>query len=518
MSYQDLLMEKIEREHQNKTTELQRQLEEAVSLNFNRAIGKISKLAPVRITYPGQLMSLEDIKKNILMLLEPTLLTLCQGNIINFDLSDDIKSEYYDTLITPQIPNITYALLCVTSDYILGMLLYYVQKEFVFNFILNDVVKTNIGTAINNVRNIINKKDIMDTEIKKSEDFSNLLQDLIESFMIELNVDKIQEKILAVINFDIKDKNYLISQTFDESKYFIPDVLYSIVLNGSANDTDVERATRFVDRYIVTHSDGAVAELFKHYSKGSDINPEKVRFTILERNAFNGLNNLQLLDGLNFVENKIANRIITFTSSDADSEFIEKSDVLKNIKAVVDNFHKYNSTIKLSGNDVIITYEDGSVKTCNVRKEGLSKIINDPFNIFERSEYIKHMFFNNKARSAFYQTGITKEEDSDLLMKTHNSRLQEKSPEERVQHRNFQIQKLVSQLSKDKNLMDEYERLTTQKIRDIKYMNPTQSKTYVISDKGRLLLILTETEYLYRQLLNEVAAQATSDNYNIGGK
>ena len=69
----------------------------------------------------------------------------------------------------------------------------------------------------------------------------------------------------------------------------------------------------------------------------------------------------------------------------------------------------------------------------------------------------------------------------------------------------------MQQFKHDKYIMDEYDRLTSSKIEEIKYMNPTQSKTYVMSDPGRLLLTLTETEYLYRQILKELAAQAPSE-------
>ena len=89
--------------------------------------------------------------------------------------------------------------------------------------------------------------------------------------------------------------------------------------------------------------------------------------------------------------------------------------------------------------------------------------------------------------------------------------LNSRSPEEKVQHRNTQIKRLVQLYKNDKYIMDEYTRLSTSKIQEIKYMNPTQSKTYVMNDAGRLLLVLTETEYLYRQILQEIAAQAPSN-------
>lgn len=508
--------ERVEAAIKTRSTEVQRQLEESVSVQFDRAILRLNKVNITRITMPGQLMPLEEIKTIITQLLQPTVLSLCTGDVPMLDFSNDIKTEYYDVIVTPHVSSITYALLCVVSDYLLGLLLYYMKKEFIFNFILNDIVRPNLSNVIESVRSILNRKDIMDEELKKTEEFNDLLTDLIESLMIKINVDEFQQKLMAVVKFDVKDKEAKINAAFENSKYFIPDVLYNIVLSGNATDTDIERITRFMDRYIVSHSPAAISELFRHYDKHTDFDTDKMNYTISDRNAYHNLNTLQLLDGLNFVENKIANRIITFTTADADKEFIEKTPVLKNIRTIMDKFHSYKCSVKLENNDIVFTKEDGTTSRYNIRKEGLSKLLNDPFSIFKRGEYVKHTFFNMKAKSALYQTGLTKEEDNDLLMGSSRSRIYDKTPEEKVQHRNAQIIKLLAELKHDKHAMEEYTRMSTQKIREVKYMNPTQTKTYVLEDKVRLFLVLTETEYLYRQLLNEVAAQASGKTYTGG--
>lgn len=515
-SLEEMRAQRAEESYYSRTTEIQRQLEASVNLNYDRAIQRLNKVSVLRLTHPGQLLPLEEIKKIITSLLEPTVMTLCTGDIPVMDFSSDIKSEYYDSLVTPQVTSITYSLLCITSDYLVGMLLYYVQKQFVFNYILNDIVRPNIVSVINNVRSVLNRRDVMDEELRKTEEFNELLQDLVESLVVEVNIDKFQDKLTSILKYDVKDKNDKISTSFDNSRYFVPDVLYNICINGNATDTDIERATRFLERYTLAHSTNAISELFRHYSKQTNLNESVIKDTIMERNAYHSINNLQLLDGLTFVENKIANRIISFTVANEDHEFINRSPVLKNIKSIVDKFHRYNSTIKLTGNDVVISHEDGSIQTYNFRKEGLSKLLNDPFTMFKQSEFIKHTFFNMKPKSAFYQTGITKSEDSDLLINNVRNRLLDKTPEERVQHRNAQIKKLLNECRNNSDTMKEYKRLTTEKIKAVKYMNPTQTKTYVLEDKHRLLLTLTETEFLYRQLLNEVAAQAKSDNYTGG--
>ena len=493
--------------HTSRMTEVQKQLEETIRNNYDRSIVKLSKIVAPKIIMPGQLMTLDDIKTSILKLLDPAVTTLCSGDIITMDMSADIKSEYYDSLIAPQISSITYALLCITSDYILGMMLYYMQKEFIFNYIMNDIVRPNIFECIERVRNILNRKDAMDLEIKKSDELASLINDAIYELMIKLDIDGFQDKLGKAIQFEFKDKTSFMESILNDSKYFVPSFLYNIILNGKASDIDIERANNFIKRYSVSHTEESVSELFKlHLRQAGNIN-ELVSTTLMERNSYQGISKLQVIDGLTFLEIKIANRIISFNIADEDKPFIDKSEVLKNIQSVVKKFHHYDSVIHLRGNDVIITTADGESKTYNIRKEGLSSILNDPFSVFKQSQFIKHIFMNNKSRSALYQTGITKSEDDLTVMSLSRQSLNNRSPEEKVQHRNQQIIKLYNELKKDTYAMDEYTRMTTTKIEDIKYMNPTQTKTYIINDKSRLFLTLVETEYLYRQLLQEIAAQ-----------
>lgn len=498
---------RLKEQHTARMTEIQKQLEETVRNNYDRSLNKLSKIVAPRIVMPGQLMNLDDIKSSILKLLDPAVTTLCTGDILTMDMSADIKSEYYDSLIAPQITSITYAVLCITSDYILGMMLYYMQKEFIFNYIMNDIVRPNIFESIERVHNILNKKDAMDLEIKRSDELASLVNDAVYELMIKLDIDGFQDRLGKAILFDFKNKTAFMESILNDSKYFVPNFLYNIITNGRASDIDIERASNFIKRYSVSHTEESVSELFKlHLKQDANIN-ELVSTTLIERNSYQGILNLQVIDGLTFVEVKIANRIINFTSSDEDKPFIDKSEVLKNIQSVVKKYHKYDSVIKLSGNDVIITTADGSTKSYNIRKEGLANILNDPFSVFKQAQFIRHNFVNNKSRSALYQTGITKSEDDLTVMSISRQSLNNRSPEERVQHRNQQIIKLYNELKRDTATMDEYTRLTTTKIEEIKYMNPTQAKTYIVNDKIRLFLILVETEYLYRQILKEMAAQ-----------
>lgn len=498
---------RLKEQYLSRRTEIQKQLEDTISNNYNRSLIKLSKITAPIIRMPGMLLPLEEIKKNILLLLEPVVTTLCTGDVMSLDFSKDIKSEYYDSLITPQLSSITYALLCITSDYTLGMLLYYIQKEFIFNYIMNDVVRPNIYEVVEKVKLTLNRKDAMDVEIKKSEELTNLIENTIHDLMIKLDIDQFQSNLIQLSRFEFKDKVNFIENTINNSKIFVPSFLYDVLTTGQCSDVDIERCSNFIQRYTISHSVEAIRELFKSYVKQDIPLDMLINTTLLERNSYQGISSLQTLDGLTFVDVKIANRLINFTSTDADKAFIEKSEVLKNIQTIVTKFHKYNTSIKLEGNDIILTDANGVSKTYNIRKEGLSKTLTDPFFIFKQAEFVKHLFTTNKSRSSLYQTGITKAEDDNNLLSFSRTDMNHRSVEEKVQHRNSQITKLLQQFKHDKHIMDEYTRLTTTKIEEIKYMNPTQTKTYVINDSGRLLLILTETEYLYRQILKQIAAQ-----------
>lgn len=502
----------LEQRHRERMTEIQRQLEDTIKSNYDRTLSKLAKVYPPKIMMPGMLLPLEEIKKNLLSLLEPTITTLCTGDILTMDFSTDIKSEYYDSLIAPQISSITYALICLTSDYQLGMLLYYMQKEFIFNFIMNDIVRPNIFEAIENVRKVLTRKDGMDLEIKRAEELTDLVHQVVYDLMIKLDVDSFQNNLTKLSIFEFKDKPNYITNTLNDCKYFVPSFLYPIITTGQSTEVDIERCTQFIQRYTLSHTVEAIRELFKNYLQQTTPLENLINTTLVERNDYQGIGSLQVLDGLTFIEIKIANRIINFTTAEEDKPFINESEVLKNIQTIVEKFHKYNSSIKLEGNDIILTDSKGESKSYNIRKEGLSKVLLDPFFIFKQAEFIRHIFTSNKTKSALYQTGVTKEEDESSLLTVSRASLNNRTPEEKVQHRNSQIQRLVQRFKNDSYIMEEYNRLTTLKIEEIKYMNPTQNKTYVMSDPGRLLLTLTETEYLYRQILRELAAQAPPAN------
>lgn len=84
--------DRLNQRHQERMNEVQKQLESTVRSNFDRAISRLAKVVPPKIYMPGQLMGLKEIKDNILQLLDPTLTTLCTGDIMNIDFSKDLKT------------------------------------------------------------------------------------------------------------------------------------------------------------------------------------------------------------------------------------------------------------------------------------------------------------------------------------------------------------------------------------------------------------------------------------------
>lgn len=513
---EDIMKNRIEEKHQERMTEIQKQLDNTIRQNYDKLPEHIARIHVPLTANMNVRLPLAEIKENILVLLEPTITTLATTNVLNINLREDIKSEYFDSLVLPQLPNITYAIVCLTSDYILGMLMYYIKKEFIFNFIMNDIVRPNLPQALDNVRNVLLRKDTVSKQIKEADKLTDLINDIIADLMVKLDVDALQLHLQQLVEFDFKDKVSFVSSILNSSKYFVPNFLANILMSLHCNDTDIERCIQFMKQYMVTHTKESMHELFRGYldNRISYVDLQTiVNVTLMERNSYQGVANLQVIDGLSFDEIKVANRLIAFTSTNADKSIIEASETLKNIKALIDKFHTFNTAITLSGNELIMTDSSGGTSRYNIRKDGLAKKLVDPFFIFKQSAFIKHLFINKKDRSALYQTGLTREEDEDSLLTMSRMSINNKSPEEKVRHRNSQIKKLVQEFKHNKEIMDEYNRLTTTKIEEIKYMNPTRSKTYVMNDSGRLLLTLTETEYLYRQILQGIAAQ----NDNVAG-
>lgn len=487
--------------------ELQEKMYDTLRREYPRIQKRLAFLFPQKPMLPNMFLTLKEIEENIKTLLDPALLTMINNDLLGMDLTSEIKSDYYDTMIGAHIDSITYTLFCSISDFLICSLLNYVSKEFVFEYIKNSIVKPNITQSMINVRNIILMKDKISQELEDSKTFHDMIETCVHDLMIKLDADKFLDNLHKILRYEVKDRELLISNVISNIKLFVPDFLKEIMINGSIDDFNHAKISKFLSEYTKAFSHSAVINIFRGYAVNTDSLKELTDITINERDVFHGINSLSALDGLTISENKLLSKIVRLqTLTEPESVLVDNNKVLRNAKSVIDKFRKYDDVVRVENGDIVIVKPDGNKKTFNIIKYDVMKDLSDPFSVFKKSKWVKKKFMTDRANSCLYQTGMTKDEERDLLLSGKGYSFQQ-SPEDKVFDRQRKIQKLLTKLSNDKEVMQEYERISSGRLDDLRYINETQSKPYVIEDEVRLLFTLAETEAIYKQIMVDIATK-----------
>ncbi len=153
----------------------------------------------------------------------------------------------------------------------------------------------------------------------------------------------------------------------------------------------------------------------------------------------------------------------------------------------------------------------------NIYKSMMNDIqmyLNDPFNIFGTSkEYVRTLYNNSDIKCALFQTGMNRREEKNrIYSKGSYSRLN--TLEDRIKDRNERIQKLLNSLANTQPTQVAIaNELLNGNITKLRYMNPRQSDSYKIDNPVKLLLVLAETEGIYRKIsqVNKIKEQERLD-------
>lgn len=499
--------------------ELQDAILKSLSETYDRVPIKLSRIKPPRIVSPTMFQTKEELTKDILELLTAVVDTMCDGNLATYDLSDAIHTDYYDTLIMSQIDRITTALVFAMSEHTLGLLCYYMDRMFIWNWLKSSIVRPNIVSILDNVRNRKESKDIMDNQIQTSQRLADLCKQAVESLMLELNAESFIQTLTAIVDIKLHGKTDYIKGILNDMQIVVPDFVVDIISTGSASDVNISKCEMFLKEYTTSHQESTLTSLFARYcSKPREFMQNAIPNTIMRRNSAQGTNDMVCVDGLSFNEIKLCDKIINQMDEEKDSALIEASEILRNIKAIIKAHKVYDSRVTLTNSEVIITTSRGTQRTYNYRKKNVTKDITDPFNIFDKPAYMRIRWNNAPDKCALMQTGITQEMSSQLFASGQLRKFINMSVPARIQDRRDRIAKLEAKCLQDVSVRMEYERMTTERIKAIKYINPLQSRYYEIADEKTLFLTLVETEQLYKQISSDLQALApTTKKIEEGG-
>lgn len=499
--------------------ELQDAIVKCLSETYDRVPEKLSRIQKPKIVLPNMFQTKEELSKDIIDLLASVIDTMCDGTLASYDLSDVIHSDYYDTLVLSQIDRITTGLVFAMSEHTLGMLTFYMDKMYIWNWLKSSIVKPNIISILDNIRSRNEHKDHMDSQIKTSQQLADLCKQAVEYLMLELNGESFIQTLSKIVDIRIPNKTDFIKGVINDMQIVVPDFVTEILSTGQASDVNISKCEMFLKEYTVAHQESTLTSLFARYcSKPREFMQNAIPNTIMRRNAAQGTNDFTCIDGLTFADNKLCNKIVNQMDEEKDEALINASEILRNIKAIIKAHKVYDSHVTLTNTDVIITTSRGTSRQYNFRKKNVTQDINDPFNIFDKPAYMRIRWNNAPDKCALMQTGITQDMSSQLFASGQLRKFTNMSVPARIQDRRDRIKKLELKCLADVSVKMEYERLTTERIRSIKYINPLQSRYYEISDEKTLFLTLVETEALYNQINNDLAALQPTTKQEGGNK
>lgn len=487
--------------------ELQVAIVKCLAETYDKVPEKLSRIRAPKIMIPNMFQTKEDLTKDIVELLTAVVDTMCDGTLASYDLSDAIHSDYYDTLILSQVDRITTALVFAMSEHTLGLLCFYMDKMFIWNWLKSSIVRPNIIKILNDIRDRKESKDRMDSQLQVSQQLADLCKQAIEYLMLELNGDSFIQTLSKIVDIKFPNKGEFIKGIINDMQIVVPDFITEILSTGTASDVNISKCEMFLKEYTVSHQESTLTTLFARYcSRPREFMQNAIPNTIIARNASQGTNGITCIDGLTFSENKLCDKIVNQMDEEKDEALINANEILKNIKAIIKAHKVYDSRVTLTNTDIIITTSRGTSRTYNFRKKNVSKDITDPFNIFDKPAYMRIRWNNAPDKCALMQTGITQDMSSQLFASGQLRKFTNMSVPARIQDRRDRIKKLELKCLQDISVRMEYERLTTERIKAIKYINPLQSRYYEIADEKTLFLTLVETEQLYNQIVSDLQA------------
>lgn len=497
----------LERKESNRLKfkgDLERHLDSQLKANFRNAHERINQLGVPRISVDRPMPSLDMINSVLENVKTAVYSSFCKNEYIPGNIYNDLLSKDVTMLYDSIAEKITYGIIFGTSQVMLGYLLYYVNRDFLFSYIKDRIVRPTLPKEVERLKARIDAEN----SLSKDERLNLKRYDVLVSFVNELMVGMDYERasdLLADLT-DLKLDYETCKSFLDDMDLFVPDFVYDIFSPDNAKaDRAADEMTDFLKKYIVTFTKSGLIELFKAHTTLNRTFMEKVEQTILEREKMHNLFTLDLVDGMNLLHLKLANKLCKLSElSEEEIAEVERTPNLRNIRTAIDMYKEFDTQVKLEGTSIIITSSLHDPKTIYYTKNDMMDKLKDPFNIFGKNrEYVKTTWKYRPLQSCLTQTVITSSERKRIY---YNDRELAKlaTVEGRVNDRNNKIRQLIAKLEyHDPKLISEARELLENGPKKLEFINPYQTDCYEnLGDERTTLMVLCETEGLYRKIVN----------------
>lgn len=490
----------------------------------------ISTLTPPPSHTP--LMTHKDILDNLSEILPSVVESMLRDNMGVLKMSRIIETEYYEDLV--DISLITYGLIFAASDFILGNLLFYIEKTYMYEYIKNKVVRPRVREIVEDFKKINDYKTYRVEETEAKEKLFDEIESLVEAFMITKNISILDSALKKIAAIELDNKKEQIDVIFDSIKYAYPDLLKELVSLIDSDENMSSAGVRprvqnimkdlqeFYHKYYQTHTVVGYTNLMNSYIKNHSVDTTKSKIDSTQklRDSYHVASELPKIDGMTYTELQVAKRILDKNFQESDKEIINSSIPLRNLKVIIDRYKMYNDIASISEDKVVIYNTDSKTsKSYDFLSKEVSEELDDEFSLFGQSRKVVRQKFKNKS-SCLHQTGVL---DSDkVFLNTNNKHnVYSLNPEQAIEHRKRQIYKLLTQFNKNETIMNTYRSITETTIQKPRFINISQDCPYVEKSPVDLFYKLVETQTLYDQIMRakeereERVLQATKNGGDI---
>lgn len=466
----------------------------------------------------GPLPSLEEINANILTIMEPIVLYMCSENSRILNLQDQIRTSYYEEYIDMHIDPITYNILSATSKWILGLLIYHVHRDFIFNYIKYSIVMPNIYQMVSKAKSIIDRKTVLEVEEKDTEELIQATKGIINHYLLDFNMDALDMDAEKFMSINLEHKKKIVESTINSISFAIPDFLKdALIADDLKSLLDAPIYQDFFAKYIWTHTDNRFHDLMKQVladwqNRKSDINELKV-----QRDSMNNAVNDPKIDTCFYNELHMAKRILTESTTHEDIAYMDEQakngrPLIKQLYTIIKEEKRPNESVKIEDATLIITnYQGQERRRINFMSPMTPVDTNDPLIAYgPLAEAVRR-----RMRAGFNPmqlTGMTKDEEKLFIMKGTVPTTQGDSYKS-INHRKAQIERL----SRKFKLSHEFEKVRAEmhpnnRREGLKYVTPSEllSSDYIVcDDEFTLLKKLMELEAIQNQITKDM------DKYGI---
>lgn len=484
--------------------DVENQLDTMLKSSFRNAYDKLQRVGPPRITLDRPMMQLDYINSVLENLKVAVYNSFCRNEYIPGNIINDVLNRDVTLLYGSISEKIAYGIVIAASNNILGHMLYYLDKSFIFSYIKDRIVRPTIAEDVQKLRTRLQSENSLSKEQSLNSRRSDLLVSFVNELMIGMDYPKAAEILEDINKYGLDFETA--REFLDLFQVFVPNFVYDLFSPDTKTQSlAADAMADFLNKYIVTFTHEGVTDLFRGYTRLGNDFMSKVEDTLLQREKLHNLFGLDLVDGLTLTELKLANKLCKLAELTEDEENIVKSTPkLTNIRNAIDMYKEFDTKVKLDGSTIIITSSMHEPRTIYYTKDDMMNKLSDPFNIFGKDrEYVRTTLKFKPLESCLTQTALTGPERRRIFYtEKPNSKLM--TVEGRIEDRNHKINYLMNKLEqRDPNLVREARELLEKGPSKLVFINPYQNEAYEnLGDERSILLLLCETEGLYRKIVN----------------